>query len=194
MAYISISTPKQVAAGNAFTVNGSDPVRIYGSGGDTYKLKDGEYKVVIVSASGEAWECEADLNIRRASSACLNIRLAVDGNGNIADMEFAVTYLNTQQEGAYMFFPKLKPTYSASSAAKKEESVEFSDEPDGDAPVQESAANVGVPTKGGTGWIVAGVVFLLAGLSNIGNLKVLIGGCVVGAVLLLVGIKKKKNA
>lgn len=192
MAYISISAPKQVAAGNAFTVNGSNPVRIYGSGGDTYKLKDGGYKVVIGSANGEAWECEVDLSVRRASSACLNIRLAVDGEGNIADMEYAVSYLNTQQEGAYMFFPKLKLTYPVSTA-EIEESLGDSEPLDEGLPAQASVENGGSSAKGGTGWIIAGVLFLITGLGNIGNSKVLLGGCVIGGILLFIGIHKKKK-
>lgn len=201
MAYISITSTQRLQPGNEFRVNGSDPVRLFGGGSDTYKVKDDSYHVVIRSANGDAWECEADLSARRASSACLSVRLAVDGSGNIVDMEYAVFYLNMQQEGAYMIFPKLKLSYSAPvrreepGTASAVEDEEYPDElpvDDTDIPV---APPVGVSSKkkGGTGWIVFGVICLLTAVANITKIPTLIGCGVLGAISLIVGINKKKG-
>ena len=212
MAYISISSTQKLQHGNEFMVNGSDPVRIFGAGSDTYKVKDGSYHVVIRSANGDAWECDADLSVRRASSACLSVRLAVDGNGNIVDMEYAVFYLNMQQEGAYMVFPKLKLSYSAPTQKEKPDTAaavedeEYLDEIPADdeeyldeLPVDDTDIPVAPPAgvsskkKGGTGWIVFGVICLLTAVANITKIPTLIGCGVLGAISLIVGIKKKKG-
>lgn len=212
MAYISINSSQKLQPGNVFMVNGSDPVRIYGAGVDTYKLKDGSYHVVIRSANGDAWECDADLSVRRASSACLSVRLAVDGNGNIVDMEYAVFYLNMQQEGAYsLAFSKLKLTYS--TPVQKEEPVdeaavdsaenlddfddldeEFDDISADDTapPVVTSAAGTS-GKKGGIGWIIFGIICLLTAVANINQIPTLLGCGILGVILLIVGIKKRKG-
>ena len=118
MAYISITPNRpQVGRGNGFRVNGSDIVGIYGPA--IHKVSDGEYTVLIRSANGECWECEGDLNARRACSICMSIRVAIDAEGNIVDVEYATFPLNTQQEGAYMFSPKLKLTFNDKAAAEE---------------------------------------------------------------------------
>ena len=125
MAYISISPNRDAGRDNCFRVNGSDPVRIYTTA--IHRLPDDEYTVVIRSANGECWECEGDLNTRRACSMCMNIRVAVDAQGNIVDVEYAVFPLNTQQEGAYMFSSsKLKLTFTEKAAAAARARVEES--------------------------------------------------------------------
>lgn len=111
MAYISINPNRDAGRGNSFSVNGSDPVRIYTTA--LHRLPDGECTVTIRSANGECWECEGDLSVYRSSSVCMSIRLAVDAAGNIVDVEYAVFPLNFQQEGAYRLgSSKLQLTYT----------------------------------------------------------------------------------
>lgn len=222
MAYISITPNRpQVGRGNGFRVNGSDIVGIYGPA--IHKVADGEYTVLIRSANGECWECEGDLNTRRACSICMSIRLAVDAEGNIVDVEYATFPLNTQQEGAYMFSPKLKLTFNDKAAfeasAKQEEPAnepeeieefneedlpEFEDVSDEDLTAFEEEAldDASEPPpvyertstkKGGTGWIVFGVICLLTAVANITVVPTLLGCGALGVICLLVGIKKKKG-
>lgn len=211
MAYISVITNRDAISGNAMCVNGSDPVRIFCTA--IHKVKDDFYKVTIHSSNGSAWECEGDLNTRRACSACLSIRLNVDANGNIVDMEYAVFYLNTQQEGAYALSGrKLKLEYTqkqreAASAASplREEQVDYDEElaelmemeeeepkvtpayDQDEEPVQSYTPKKRVRV----GWIIAGIICIMAAVRNMNQLPALIGCGVLGLICLLVGFKKK---
>lgn len=135
MAYISINPNRDAGRDNSFSVNGSDPVRIYTTA--LHRLPDDEYTVTIRSSNGECWECAGDLSIYRSSSVCMNIRLAVDAAGNIVDVEYAVFPLNIQQEGAYRLgSSKLRLTYTqkasepqpAPEPVVEEEEVELPEE------------------------------------------------------------------
>lgn len=211
MAYISVITNRDAISGNAMCVNGSDPVRIFCTA--IHKVKDDFYKVTIHSSNGSAWECEGDLNTRRACSACLSIRLNVDANGNIVDMEYAVFYLNTQQEGAYAFSGrKLKLEYTqkkvapASCNSTDEEDFEELDdellEPDetednpppvtsGYVPDVEPVQQHTPKKRVRVGWIIFGVLCILAALKNMDQMSVLASCGVVGLISLLIGFKKK---
>lgn len=208
MAYISVITNRDAISGNAMCVNGSDPVRIFCTA--IHKVKDDFYKVTIHSSNGSAWECEGDLNTRRACSACLSIRLNVDANGNIVDMEYAVFYLNTQQEGAYALSGrKLKLEYTQkqreAASSFREEHVDYDEElvelMEGEeeepkvTPVydqdEEPVQSYTPKKRVRVGWIIFGVLCILAALKNMDQMSVLASCGVVGLISLLIGFKKK---
>ena len=111
-----------------------------------------------------------------------------------------------------MVFPKLKLSYSAPTQKEKPDTAaavedeEYLDEIPADdeeyldeLPVDDTDILVAPPAgvsskkKGGTGWIVFGVICLLTAVANITKIPTLIGCGVLGAISLIVGIKKKKG-
>lgn len=205
MAYLGFVANQFIPHGNYITVNSSDPVRVQNG---IYKLDDDMYKVIVHSANGTAWEFEGNLNSYRTSSTCMNIRLAQDRDGNITRAEYAIFQLNGTQEGAYMMVgQKINLTYHRTQQAQNTSQTLSSDDDmawldemeqsqaDGctqnknETPERHSATR----KKGGTGWIIFGILFLLTALTNLDTIQTVIGCGVLGAILLLIGVKKKSD-
>ena len=200
MAYISFAASQFIPFRNHITINGSSPIHIQNG---FYKISDGRYSVVVHGANGQAWECEGSIRSYGLKTACMNIRLAQDDEGNIVNAQYAIFDMTSQQEFAAMTTAKKLdvsiPSYGASSY---EDHDDLPGETSGSKTTSEPSAPTAPSTppvppapskKGGTGWIVFGVICLAAAFLTAEGIASVISCGVIGAASLLFGIHKKKG-
>ena len=195
MAYLHFTIRGKLSYGNSFTVDGSDPCRdLYDTA--TYRISQGAHEVTVHSKNGSVWSCDGEL---RSDSAML-LRLTTDEEGNVIDTEYAISRLNSQQETAYGIVAKrLKLTYTKEKSTPEEdvdhtEDITINTESKYEAPPSAESSYTGTSgKKGGIGWIVAGVICLIVAVSNYSRIQTLALFGIIGAILLLIGMKKKKD-
>ena len=192
MAYIAFTAQQFIPYRNYVTINGNREIRIQNG---YYKVPDGHYTVIVHGANGQAWECEG--HVRSGfKTGCLSIRLAQDNEGNIVNVQYAVYDMSSPEEfGAMTTAEKLNLSSSTATAR--------SDSHDAPPTASSSSAHTSaysapdttpVPKKkGGTGWIVFGILCIAAAFLTAEGIESIVGCGVVGAVSLLIGIKKKAS-
>ena len=211
MAIIGIVASDYIPYRNYVTINDSDPVRVQNG---YYKVDDGNYTVVVHSANGQAWECSGRIRSFGSCTECLSIRLALDQAGNIVSAQYAVLELRGTQEWAAKSlaqkldltfgYPKTDVssiTYNDIDDVLEEDEIESTSTVASAPSRQDSAPKTYTePTqesapvkKGGTGWIVFGVICLAAAFLTAEGIASVISCGVLGAASLLFGIHKKKG-
>ncbi|MBQ7098588.1 MAG: hypothetical protein IJO05_02565 [Oscillospiraceae bacterium] len=195
MALLSFVAAQYIPYSNFITVNGSDPVRVQNG---YYKVKDDSYTVVVHGANGQAWECEGRVRSFGSCTECLSIRVAQDQSGNITGVQYAVLDLSgTQEWAASTVAQKLNLTFSnsAPTSSTYDPPVSSTSEAPTSRAYEPSTSTAEAPAapakKGGTGWIIFGVICVAAAFLTAEGMGSIIGCGVTGAISLLIGLKKK---